>query len=148
MEADGITREEIDDLLRFLPLFDMPGREFVLGWTGGETIDDSTVTMLHPVYTEDVLEFFWLAGQACWSDFEYKPAEQATRLGDDAFIQKATLAEIKSLLTYCVRAERFGEGHWAAVLESGRVTAILRRLAVLRESLSDGAASGRDPLSD
>jgi hypothetical protein len=39
------------------------------------------------------------------------------------------------MLTYCVRGERFCDGHWAAMLESGRVVAILRRLRVLCGSL-------------
>jgi hypothetical protein len=38
------------------------------------------------------------------------------------------------LLTYCVRGERFCDGHWDAVLRSGRITAILHRLAVLKTS--------------
>ena len=53
-------------------------------------------------------------------------------LQDDAFVRRATLAEIKTMLTYCVRGERFSDGHWAAVLKSGRIVAILKRLRVLR----------------
>jgi hypothetical protein len=43
------------------------------------------------------------------------------------------LDEIKSMLTYCVRGERFYDGHWEDTLKSGRITALLRRLAVLRQ---------------
>jgi hypothetical protein len=56
-------------------------------------------------------------------------------LSNDQFISTCSLNDIKTLLTYCVRGERFADGHWAHVLKSGRVTAILRRLAVLRETL-------------
>ena len=52
-------------------------------------------------------------------------------LQDDAIIQRATLAEIVTMLTYCVRGERFGDGHWAAMLESGRIVALLKRLRAL-----------------
>ena len=52
-----------------------------------------------------------------------------------AFIQRATLAEIKTMLTYCVRGERFGDGHWAAMLESGKIVALLNRLRVLRDEV-------------
>jgi hypothetical protein len=39
------------------------------------------------------------------------------------------------MLTYCVRGERFCDGHWENLLRSGRVVALLRRLAELREAL-------------
>lgn len=97
--------------------------------------DAPPVTQPYPIYADDVLEFFQLAGQPCWSDDGYDPAEAARMLENDEFIERATLEEIKSMLTYCVRGEWFCDGHWEAVLQSGRVTAILRRLAVLKESL-------------
>jgi hypothetical protein len=136
MECELVTRETIDQLLRFLPLFDVPGRQFVERWAGGERTDDGAITVPYPIYADDVLEFFQLAGQPCWSDYGYSPAEAARMLKDDGFIARATLGEIRSILTYCVRGERFCDGHWQVVLKSGRVTAILRRLAVLRESLN------------
>jgi hypothetical protein len=37
------------------------------------------------------------------------------------------------MLTYCVRGERFSDGHWAAMLESGRIVALLKRLRALRQ---------------
>ncbi len=52
---------------------------------------------------------------------------------DEAFIQKSSLAEIKTMLTYCVRGERFCDGHWGAVLESGKLVKILERLEALRD---------------
>jgi hypothetical protein len=39
------------------------------------------------------------------------------------------------MLTYCVRGERFGDGHWAAMLETGKIVAILQRLRMLREEM-------------
>jgi hypothetical protein len=138
MDQERITNAKIDELLRFLEPFEEPGRSFVRRWAGGERRDDGVMTIPYPVYAEDVLEFFHLAGQACWSDTQYDPSEAAQQLADDAFIQAATLDQVKTLLTYCVRGERFSDGHWEGVLKSGRVGAILRRLAVLRESLDAG----------
>ena len=59
-------------------------------------------------------------------------------LADEAFISRATLGELKTMLAYCVRGERFCDGHWEAILRSGRVVALLRRLAVLTETLDEG----------
>jgi len=135
MKTEPITRAEIDELLRFLPLFDVPGREYFAGYGGGERRADGTVTMLYPVYPDDVIEFYRLAGQPCWSDYGYEPREAARMLADEAFIRRATLDEIKTMLTYCVRGERFSDGHWGAMLESGKVVALLARLQVVREQI-------------
>jgi hypothetical protein len=132
---EPITRERIEELLRFLPLFDVPGRDFVARWRGGETQPDGSVTLPYPVYPRDVEAFYRLAGQPCWSDTAYVPEQARKMVEDDAVIRGATLDQIRTMLTYCVRGERFCDGHWAAMLESGRVVAILRRLRVLCGSL-------------
>lgn len=135
VEGQAITAEQIDELLRFLPLFDVPGRD-CYGASGGlENTGDGAITFPYPIYPEDVLQFYAAAGQACWSDYAYVPREAARMVRDDAFIARATLDELRTMLTYCVRGERFSDGHWGAMLESGRVVAILKRLRVLREQM-------------
>jgi hypothetical protein len=129
------TSEQIDELLRFFPLFEQPGRAFVESCGGGETTEDGAMTMPYPVYPEDVVEFFWLAGQPCWSDYGYEPRQAWAMLQDDDFIARASLDEVRTMLTYCVRGERFSDGHWGAMLESGRVQAVLRRLEALRRQM-------------
>ncbi len=54
---------------------------------------------------------------------------------DGEFIKIAPIKDIKTMLTYCVRGERFSDGHWAEMLRSGRIVAILKRLQVLRETM-------------
>jgi hypothetical protein len=135
MSDDRITVDEIDELLRFLPLFDVPGRKYVKRWAGGEKTPDGAITVPFPEYCDDVLEFFALAGQPFLSDHDYEPRQAHRMLNDDRFISTCSLHDIKTMLTYCVRGERFCDGHWENLLESGRVVAILRRLEVLRESL-------------
>jgi hypothetical protein len=124
----------MDELLQFLPRFEVPNREFVKEWGGGEaTPDGKAIQVPYPIYCDDVHEFYRLAGQTHWSDFGYNPREAHTMLSQDAFIATASLDQIKTMLTYCVRGERFADGHWAHMLESGRIVALLRRLAVLRD---------------
>jgi hypothetical protein len=134
MAHERITPEQIDELLQFLPRFDVAGRRYTKAWAGGEKTADGAITIPYPIYEEDVLAFFSLAGQPCWSDTHYEPRQAHTMLQDDAFIERSSLDDIRTMLTYCVRGERFGDGHWEHVLQSGRVVALLRRLAVLRES--------------
>lgn len=131
-----ITPERADELLRFLPSFDVPGRKYTKTWAGGEETASGAITVPYPVYEEDVLEFFALAAQPWWSDSDYDPRQAQEKLEDDGFIEGCTLDELRSLLTYCVRGERFCDGHWESVLETGRVVALLRRLAVLKETLT------------
>jgi hypothetical protein len=135
MNDNRITVERIDELLRFLPFFEAPGRAYVKAWAGGEKTPGGAITVPFPEYCDDVLEFFSLAGQPWWSDFQYDPREAYAMLSDDRFISTCSLDDIKTMLTYCVRGERFSDGLWASVLESGRVVALLRRLAVLRDDL-------------
>ena len=41
------------------------------------------------------------------------------------------------MLTYYARSERFGDGSWLNLLETGRTTAVLKRLAELREMAAE-----------
>ena len=135
MSNQPITVERVDELLAFVPGFDDPNREYIERWTGGETADGALVWP-HPVYAPDVLAFFNLAGQPCWSDYGYKPAEAADMLADDDLIRSADLDQIKTMLTCCVRGERFCDGYWGAVLREGRVVLLLKRLAELRDQMA------------
>ncbi len=55
-------------------------------------------------------------------------------LEDQALVRRASISEIKTILTYCVRGERFSEGHWGAMIELGHVLRLLERLAELRDA--------------
>jgi hypothetical protein len=134
MRQDVITPERIDELLRFLPLLDQPDQEFIEKWGGGDKRPDGVVTLPYPVYPPAVEEFFRLASQSWWYDRQYD-AEAGEMLKDDTKVRSATIDQIKTMLTWCVRGERFCDGHWGAVLRSGRVTALLRRLQELRASM-------------
>ena len=53
-------------------------------------------------------------------------------LVSDDGVRDATIEQIKTMLTYCVRGERFNDGHWAAMLEGGHVRRLLERLAEIQ----------------
>lgn len=89
----------------------------------------------YPNYAPVIKEFFRLAGQPCWSDYAYEPNETGKLLRDAECICACGLAEIKTLLTYCVRGERFCDGHWVKMIEEGYIRQILERLAVLLEKM-------------
>lgn len=123
MKTKPIPPEKIDILLAYLPKFEAPGRTFQNGWKG-----------MSPVYPHDVVAFYRWASDSVWMDTGYDPAQAGQLIQDDDYIAGATLQQLRPLLTFCVRGERFSDGHWAAMLENGRVQAILRRLTVLRDA--------------
>jgi len=133
MQLPEITPADIEALLRFLPVFSRPGVEYILRWAGGERTEEGDISTPYPVYADEVPAFFALAGQPCWSDFTYHPAEACALLEDDARLATATLAQCKTLLTYCVRGERFCDGFWGELLRSGKLVKLLERLAALQE---------------
>lgn len=133
MAKRAVTREDVDALLKYLPLFEKPGRKFAR-WPRLES-HGGVMQWPHPDYDDDVEEFFALAARECWVDYEYMEKDAARMLEDDAFVARANLEQVKTMLTFCVRGERFCDGHWEGLLTGGRIIALLRRLKALREEV-------------
>ena len=134
MSEREIEREDIDALVKFLPLFERPGRVFAK-W--GETLKnaDGSISLPLPEYDEDVREFFRLVARHGWIDYGYKPEEAARMLADVELIERAGVEQLKTMLTYCLRGERFCDGLWESLLEGGQIVALLRRLKAIRERM-------------
>ena len=47
---------------------------------------------------------------------------------DENLIKAASLPQIKTMLTFCLRGERFSDGHWGAMIEQGYIRRLLERL--------------------
>jgi hypothetical protein len=135
--TEPITSAQIDELLRFLPLFSHPNEELEPQWhgIGSAPEKDGSLQMPYPTYPPIVKDFFGVAGQPCWSDRGYLPEVAAKMIQSDEAIASASLSEIRTMLTFCVRGERFCDGHWGAMIRQGRIAAILNRLVQLRESV-------------
>ena len=141
MEDTRITRQRIDELLRFLPALGNPGPDTEPQWHGLDLKPkDGLITMPYPTYPPAVEEFFALAGQEYWCDYHYDVEQAGEMIRDDAAIASATLAQIKTMLTFCVRGERFCDGHRGEMVRTGRIGAILRRLSQLRCEAPDAGA--------
>lgn len=125
-EDGAIPRDDIDALLRFMP---------TLGTAGPDAVVERDETSLYPTYTKEVKEFCQVAGRSPWRG-HYRHRETGTMFHDDAAIESATLDDIRSMLTFCVRGERFSDDFWGTCIRTGRIGAILRRLLVLRDSVA------------
>lgn len=129
------TLQEIDALLAFLPIFSAEGFEPVERWRGGETAC-GMMTPPWPQYTPAVEAFMRAAGQEQWRDDAYQPGQAAQMLQDADAVSRASLDEVKTMLTYCVRGERFSDGHWAAMIGQGHIRRLLERLRLLRQHVT------------
>jgi hypothetical protein len=132
MPTSKITPDRFDELLRYQSMLGKGADNTEPSWVGAERLTDGTYTMSYPKYPAVVREFFELAGQECWSDYGYDPIRTGELIERDDVIASASLEQLRTMLTYCVRGERFCDGHWGAMIREGRVASILRRLEQLR----------------
>lgn len=95
---------------------------------GGEKLPDGATTFRYPEYDPTVVAFFEITAQSKWSDTAYDPEQAGKMLQDEQLVANASIAQIRTMLTYCTRGERFCDGHWGAMIEIGYVQRLLERL--------------------
>ena len=120
------TLQDIENLTAYLPRLYAEGFSPVVKGEGGKNKDGS-YSLPYPQYDPLVEEFFGLGGGP-WLDYEYNPEQAWQILKDADRVRRASLPEIKSMLTFCVRGERFSEGHWGEMIEKGHIRRLLERL--------------------
>jgi hypothetical protein len=81
------------------------------------------------------VEEFFRHVSSSWLDYEYDPEQADLMLKDENRVKTASLAEIKTMLTFCVRGERFSDGHWAQMIEKGYIRRILERLTEIKSEM-------------
>ena len=132
------TMQEIEALTAFLPRLYADGFSPVTSWEGGKR-EDGTFTLPYPKYNEVVEEFFYTAAGEGWIDYEYNPEQAYQMLRDESLVKTASLSQIKTMLTFCLRGERFSDGHWAQMIEGGYIRRLLERLNEIKsEQLTQG----------
>ena len=129
------TLTEIKELLSYLPKLYADGFSPVIKWEGGHRDEKGVIQAPWPQYHPIVEAFFQTLRRDGWSDFNYVPAEAQKMLSDQSFIKTADLAQIKTMLTYCTRAERFGDGAWEMAIKRGTIRQLLERLDAIRAEM-------------
>jgi hypothetical protein len=122
------TLQEIEDLTAFLPRLYAESFSPIVSWGGGEKQKDGSISVPYPNYHSLVEEFFRLVAIGGWLDNEYDPEQAYQMLKDENLIKTASLSQIKTMLTFCVRGERFSDGHWGQMIEKGYIRRLLERL--------------------
>jgi hypothetical protein len=129
------TLQDIEALTAFLPRLYAEGFSPVLRWEGGEKLKDGSFTLAYPKYDPLVEEFF-NAVRGSWIDYEYNPEQAYQMLKDEKAVKAAALSEIKNMLTFCARGERFSDGHWATMIEKGYIRRLLERLNEIKAEIT------------
>ena len=106
------TLEEIEILTSYLPRLYAKGFSPVERWDGGEKLK----------------EFFRHVSADGWLDYEYNPEQASRMLKDENAVKTASPEQIQTMLTFCVRGERFSDGHWGHVINQGYIRRLLERL--------------------
>jgi hypothetical protein len=119
--------QEIEALTAFLPKLYAEGFSPVINWEGGKQ-KDGTYQLPYPHYHSLVQEFFHAVAGEVWIDYEYNPEQAYQMIKDENLIRNASLPQIKTMLTFCLRGERFSDGHWAQMIEEGYIRRLLERL--------------------
>jgi ADP-ribosyl-[dinitrogen reductase] hydrolase len=118
-----ISEEGARAVLKFLPNF---GQQ---NFSPGEWVS-SEGNLPYFVYTQEVLGFIRALNENGfiqpfrWMD--WVEGEQLVERSD--LLNRASLQTLRKLLTAHVRADRFNEGHLAAMFESGQIAMILKRM--------------------
>ena len=105
-------------------------------WEGGETAPDGPFILPIWIPSDSMRDFIQgLYDRGLMMNFDWTAWEYGRDLaGDFDRIARSNAQTCLKLLTAHVRSDRFVEGHLAAELKGGGITAILRRLKVLLNS--------------
>ena len=125
------TLQEIETLTAYLPRLYAEEFSPVVKWEGGKQ-KDGTFSLPYPHYDPLVKEFFRAVASEGWIDVEYNPEQAYQMLKDENQVKTASLEQIKTMLTFCLRGERFSDGHWAQMIEEGYIRRLLERLNELK----------------
>ena len=129
------TAQDVWDLQAFLPK--LYGDGFVPIKRVHSEDDDGVVAFPWPEYEGVVDEFMGCIRRDCWIDCDYVPREEEKLIESEEAIRRATLRQIRAMLTYVLRGERFCDGWWGHMIEGGYVRRILERLAELEGELDE-----------
>jgi len=135
MNKTPVTIAQIDELTACLPTVFGEGAEpFVTepNWEGSDVI-----VLSGPKYSEAVRNLFFIAASEQWQDPDYISKGAEVMLANPETIANASIDDIRTMLTHCVRGERFASGYRERVLKGGQILQILERLVVLRDKMAN-----------
>jgi hypothetical protein len=126
-----VSAEQIRAVNKFLPILESIRPEDLARLVKPPALEEDSLVIGHLEYHPAVHEFM----RACYANgfvqsFDWPAwAKKGGRyVNDSALVGTARLNTCIKLITTSLRYERFCDGHLGAVIKSGHITAILRRL--------------------
>ena len=116
------TKKDIKELTDFIPLIYDENITLYKANPDGDMLNGG-----YYIYHPYLYTFFELASQPCWQDYDYVDNFSEEMIEYNK-IEQASMDQIKTILTWCVRIERFNEGHWISVIENKVAKRVLERL--------------------
>ena len=135
MNKTPVTIAQIDELTACLPTVFGEGTEPFVTEPNWEASD--VIVLSGPKYSEGVRNLFFIAASEQWQDPDYISKGAEVMLGNPETIANASIDDIRTMLTHCVRGERFASGYRERVLKGGQILQILERLVVLRDKMAN-----------
>ena len=136
-ERDDLAPPRLDGLAELLPAFEAAAAEFG-EWKGGDELEPGSITApwysrseLTSRFVEAAYREGWVRPDFDWGEWAATPEAQRLR-NDRGALGQATAPDLARLLTVVIRSDRFVEGTLDEAIESGLVTAVLRRVEQLR----------------
>jgi hypothetical protein len=118
-------REQIDSLLRYIPVFGDPGYMPIVA------VSDGTGREPYPIWAEEVREFYReleYDGFLLEYDTPVLQKELKRYIDDPSLLSEIDLETICRLFTAHLQRETFCEGHFPEMVRSGHMCALLERL--------------------
>jgi len=133
MQSINPTLEDFDELLVFLPVFSSVGFDPIIEWKGGDKIEGNVNFMHWPIYEPIVNDFLEVASKECWNDYHFNHYQMGKMLSNDTVVNCADLTQIKQMLSYCVRGDKFmSQGHMGTMIKEGHIGRLLQRIEKLK----------------
>jgi uncharacterized protein DUF6508 len=138
--------EKLRGIVAFLPSFQAPNFKFG-HWT--KPPSDQPGVMMLPYFSlsevagsfeQKAYDLGWVMRDFDWPTWKQIPEAETLR-GDFQALAEATPQQLAHLLTVCIRQDRFCEGALETAFESGLLTRILERAAVILRELEPQAPS-------
>jgi len=145
IKVDLILPECIDKVVSFIPVLSSIPAKDIACWPEAKERDDGVLVLggLEPSYHPSVIALRQSFNENHfvqpfdWVDWQPTAEKMFTHPNR---MSKATLKTCIKLITLHVRKDRFVGGHFGEMVRCGHITAILRRLAELREPLAQMAS--------
>jgi hypothetical protein len=123
-----ITKQQMDAVLRFLPIFEADGFTFGDWDSEGQGFPEYALSAEAGSFLQCLYDNDWIV-PFDWGEWQDK-AERF--VSEPESLESAGLDDLCRLLTTHARKDRFCDGHLASMFECGHLTAILRQLKKIR----------------